>query len=98
MKPYYNVIVEIEEQYAGNKHDTHSVRYVVKGVNLGEAERIRGKILTENKRGLKDHQIQQLVNAVRDAIKPLTPVQSLRDRVDKATLRYLQENNLRIDG
>lgn len=52
----------------------------------------------EDMRGLKDHQIQLLVNAIRDEVQHLTPVQSLRNIIAKAVVKYLEENNLRIDA
>ena len=48
-------------------------------------------------RGLKDHQIQELVNAIRDATAPMIPHQCLREVISSAALRYLEAKGLRID-
>jgi hypothetical protein len=48
--------------------------------------------------GLKDHQIAQLVNAVRDEVKVLVPHQCLRQVIADAVVRYLEEAGLRIDS
>lgn len=47
--------------------------------------------------GLKDHQIQQLVNAVRDATSPMVPHQCLREVISRTVTEYLEQNGLRID-
>lgn len=50
--------------------------------------------------GLKDHQIAQLTNAVRDELKSRIPglPECLRTLISGAMLDYLEANNLRIDG
>lgn len=48
-------------------------------------------------KGLKDHEIQELVNALRDKLEPLTPVQALREMISSTVCNYLEENELRID-
>jgi hypothetical protein len=57
------------------------------------AEKIGDKIM----QGLKDHQIQELTNAIRDKLRPLIPHQCLREMISSAALKYLEEKNLRID-
>lgn len=48
-------------------------------------------------KGLKDHEIQELVNAIRDKIQPLTTVQCLREMISSTVCEYLESKNLRID-
>ena len=48
-------------------------------------------------KGLKDHEIQELVNAIRDNVEPLTKAQQLRERIASATTKYLESKGLRID-
>lgn len=55
------------------------------------------------KRGLKDHEIQGLVNSVRDAVNKylytiLCSNQAVRQVILGAVMGYLEENNLRIDN
>lgn len=49
-------------------------------------------------RGLKDHEIRQLVTVIRDAIIPITSELRLRDVVRKVVLPFLEKNNLRYDA
>ncbi len=51
-----------------------------------------------SERGLKDHEIQELINEIRDSVKVLTDNQSLRERVAGSVMSYLISKNLRIDG
>lgn len=48
-------------------------------------------------RGLKDNEIAELVNAIRDAVAPITKHQCLRELVSKATVNYLKSEGLKID-
>lgn len=48
--------------------------------------------------GLKDHQIQELVNAIRDKVEPLTGIQWTREVISKAVMEYLTDSGLRVDG
>jgi hypothetical protein len=48
-------------------------------------------------RGLKDHEIQELINVLSDELKILTDNQSLRERIAIPMLNYLEKKNLRID-
>ncbi len=48
-------------------------------------------------KGLKDHEIQELINAVRDATKPMIPHQCLREVIARAVTTYLESKDLRID-
>lgn len=48
-------------------------------------------------KGLTDHQIQELVNVIRDNVEPLTKAQQLREHIASATTKYLESKGLRID-
>lgn len=47
--------------------------------------------------GLKDHEIAILVNAIRDALKPMCPYQCLREVIQTATIKCLEGIDRRID-
>ena len=50
--------------------------------------------------GLKDHQIAQLVNAIRDnpgGLPMFKGYRSLRQLIAQAIIKYLEGNNLRLD-
>lgn len=47
--------------------------------------------------GLKDHQIQELINSVRNELKPFIKLESLREFISGAVMEYLEKNKLRID-
>lgn len=49
-------------------------------------------------RGLKDHEIASLVNAIRDAVAPICPAQSLRVLVREAVTKHLESIGRRIDA
>lgn len=49
-------------------------------------------------RGIKDHEISELINSIRDAVTPITSHQCLRELIHKAAIGYLESNGLRIDG
>ena len=49
-------------------------------------------------RGLKDHEIAQLVNAIRDNVVPICASQQLRARIESALTSKLGEMGLRLDG
>jgi hypothetical protein len=49
-------------------------------------------------RGLKDHEIQEMVNAIRDALGPMIRYQCLREVISTAAIKYLTEKDLRIDA
>jgi len=49
-------------------------------------------------RGLKDHEISELVNAVRDAVAPVTQHQCSRELISRAVVNYLKSNGLKIDS
>ncbi len=54
----------------------------------------------EANKGLKDHEIQELVNSVRDTLNVSlmnSSLQPMRQIILGATMKYLEENNLRID-
>ncbi len=53
--------------------------------------------MTSVAEGLKDHEIQELVNLLRDKIQPLTKVQSLRERIHGIIVPYLERKGLRLD-
>lgn len=48
-------------------------------------------------KGLKDNQIQELVNRLRNKLQPLTPHNCLRELISECITEYLETNNLRID-
>ena len=48
-------------------------------------------------RGLKDHEIQQMVSEIRDATKPMIPHQCLREVIGKAVTGFLAKKKLRFD-
>lgn len=53
-------------------------------------------------RGLKDHEIRELINRVTKELRefpqsPLANLQSLREIVSEPIIDYLEENNLRRD-
>ena len=48
-------------------------------------------------KGLKDHEIQELVNVIRDEVEGYEETQALREVISGATIRYLESKNLRID-
>jgi len=48
-------------------------------------------------KGLKDHEIQELVSYIRKHVRVYTTAQSLRTCIENATISYLEKNNLRID-
>jgi hypothetical protein len=48
-------------------------------------------------RGLKDHEIQELVNLLRDRIRPISEHQCLREFVHGVVTGYLERKGLRID-
>lgn len=48
--------------------------------------------------GLKDHQIQELSNHMRNTLKPICGYECLRELINKAICGYLNDNNLRIDN
>jgi hypothetical protein len=62
------------------------------GPDLRESDEAVGPL-----QGLKDNQIHQLVNAVRDATTPMIPHQCLRGVIAAAVTKYLEQNGLRID-
>lgn len=47
--------------------------------------------------GLKDHQIQELTNALRDAVDDYVEVNWIREVIFRTIIEYLEKNNLRID-
>jgi hypothetical protein len=47
--------------------------------------------------GLKDHQISELTNAIRDRLRPLIPHQCLREMISSSMVEYLESKDLRID-
>lgn len=47
--------------------------------------------------GLKDHQIQELVNELRDSIQAVTKVQCTREIIHRVVVSYLERYDLRID-
>ena len=47
--------------------------------------------------GLKDHQIALLVNSLRESLSHLIPHQCLRELIQQSVVKYLEDNNLRID-
>ena len=49
------------------------------------------------KRGLKDHERQEMNNNIRDALKPLIQHPSLRIKIYGAMKEYLKMKDLRID-
>lgn len=49
-------------------------------------------------RGLKDHEIASLVNAIRDVVAPICSVQSLRVIVREAAVKHLEAIGRRIDA
>lgn len=51
----------------------------------------------DEKRGLKDHEIQELINDVRDELKVYINLQCLRELIAKPVLKYLETKDLRID-
>lgn len=60
--------------------------------------RLLEKIKTLEK-GLKDHEIAGLVNALRDNLSDRFNLpQSLREIISRIVVRYLEKNNLKIDG
>lgn len=48
-------------------------------------------------RGLKDHEIAELVNALTTALKPFSPFGCLREVVSRTTVNYLNSKKLRVD-
>ncbi|MCK5603099.1 hypothetical protein KAR91_14545 [Candidatus Pacearchaeota archaeon] len=48
--------------------------------------------------GLKDHEIQEFVNLLRDKLQPLTKVQSLREIIHNVVVPYLEKKDLRVDA
>ena len=55
------------------------------------------QILLAEMRGLKDHEIQELVNAVRDEVQPIATAQCLRELISRAVVQYLEGKGLRRD-
>ena len=47
--------------------------------------------------GLKDYQIAELTNHVTHDLKILIKHQCLREMISQSVIRYLEDNNLRID-
>ena len=50
-------------------------------------------------KGLKDHEVQELINAVRDSVAAKLPncPQCLREIISGAIVPYLESKDLRID-
>jgi gamma-glutamyl:cysteine ligase YbdK (ATP-grasp superfamily) len=96
IEDYWNLAYN--EGREGRNHDTPD----------GDAQRVREEIETLiSKIGvLKDHEIEQLVNAIRDQLKPLVnrfrdhlqplvPHQSLREVISRATVEWFREKGLK---
>jgi hypothetical protein len=47
--------------------------------------------------GLKDHEIQELVNLLTAKLRPLTKAQCLREMIHNELVPYLESRGLRID-
>ncbi len=47
--------------------------------------------------GLKDHEIQGMVTALKNKLRPMIPHQCLREVISASVMQYLRVNNLRID-
>ena len=51
----------------------------------------------ENKMGLKDHEIAELVNNITNAVRPICDYGCLREIVSRTVNNYLRTKNLKID-
>jgi len=52
---------------------------------------------TSKLRGLKDHEIQELVTAIRDSMLPVTQFECVRELISYTVTKYLESKGLRID-